>query len=160
MGVIADTHIPSRAKVIPEAVLRVFAGVAHILHVGDVSTQAVLASLGALAPVTAVAGNVEDPVLAGSLPEAVSLRVGGLSIGMVHNSGPRAGRRERMRRRFPGCRVVVYGHSHMPVIEDRDGILLLNPGSACDPRQAKVPTVAILEIEAGQPRAELVPLGG
>ena len=159
MGVISDTHIPSRARALPEEVLRLFAGVARILHAGDVSTQAVLASLGTLAPVTAVAGNVEDPALAASLPEAVSLTIGGLPIGMIHNSGRSVGRRERMRRRFPGCRVVVYGHSHQPLIEDRDGILLLNPGSACDPRSARIPTVAILEIDGGRPRAELVPLG-
>jgi putative phosphoesterase len=159
VGVISDTHIPSRAKALPEEVLRLFGGVALILHAGDVSTQAVLASLGALAPVTAVAGNVEDSALAASLPEAVSLSIGGLSVGMVHNSGQSVGRRERMRSRFPHCRVVVYGHSHLPLVEDRDGLLLLNPGSACDPRRARIPTVAILEIAGDQPRAQLVPLG-
>ena len=158
MGVISDTHIPSRAPAIPEEVLGIFSQVGLILHAGDISVAAALTQLAALAPVRAVAGNVEDPALAGMLPEQEVIEVGGLSIGLIHNSGPTAGRRERMRRRFPGCRVVVYGHSHQPVIEDRDGLLLLNPGSACDPRRARIPTVAILEVSGGQPSAELIEL--
>lgn len=159
IGVISDTHIPSRATAIPPEVLRLFAGADLILHAGDISVAAVLEELAVLAPVHAVAGNVEDPPVAASLPETLILDTGGARIGMIHNSGPTEGRRGRMERRFPGCRVVVFGHSHQPVVEDRDGLLLLNPGSACDPRQAKVPTVAILEVRDGQPAAELVQFG-
>jgi hypothetical protein len=103
-----------------------------------------------------VAGNIDDPSLQAQLPPQLRLDLGGVTVGMVHDSGPSKGRRERMRRRFPGARVVVFGHSHMPVVEDRDGLMLLNPGSACDPRRAKVPTVAILEIAGGEVSAELV----
>lgn len=160
LGVISDTHIPSRARAIPARVTEAFAGVELILHAGDVSVQAPLDELATIAHVWAVAGNVDDPALRASLPEQVRLDLLGLTLGMVHDSGPTTGRRERMRRRFPGCRVVVFGHSHIPVIEDRDGLLLLNPGSACDPRRAKVPTVALLEIVEGEPRARLVEVGG
>jgi putative phosphoesterase len=156
IGVVSDTHIPSRAKGIPPEVLRLFAGVELILHAGDVSTAAALAELSALAPVRAVAGNVEDPALAATLPETLRLDLAGATVGMVHNSGATEGRRGRMARLFPGGRVVIFGHSHLPVCEDRDGLLLLNPGSACDPRRARVPSVAILEIHEGEPRAELI----
>jgi putative phosphoesterase len=139
-------------------VFEVFEGAGLILHAGDVTVRAALDELAALAPVAAVAGNIDDPSLQAALPEQVRLEVEGVVIGMVHDAGPSKGRRERMRRRFPGCRVVVYGHSHMPVLEDRDGLLLLNPGSACDPRQAKVPTVAVLEVAGGEVFAELVEL--
>ena len=158
IGVISDTHIPSRAKAIPPGVARIFAGVDLILHAGDISVRAVLDELGTIAPVQAVGGNVDDPSLQAGLPAEIRLDAGGISLGMVHNSGPASGRRARMSRLFPGCRVVVFGHSHQPVVEDRDGLLLLNPGSACDPRQAKVPTVALLEIIGGEANAELVRL--
>jgi putative phosphoesterase len=158
IGVISDTHIPSRAKRIPPEVLELFAGSALILHAGDVSVRAALDEFSGVAPVRAVAGNIDDPELQAALPETLRIDAGGLTIGMVHDSGASTGRRDRMARRFPGCRVVVFGHSHQPVIEDLGGLLLLNPGSACDPRRAKVPTVALLEIVAGQPRAELVRL--
>jgi putative phosphoesterase len=158
IGVISDTHIPWRAKALPPEVLELFGGVDLILHAGDVSTRAPLDELAALAPVHAVAGNVDDASLRAALPERIRLEAAGVSVGMVHDSGPSQGRRERLRRLFPGCRVVVYGHSHQPVVEDRDGLLLVNPGSACDPRRAKVPTVAVIEIDGGEPRAELVAL--
>jgi len=156
VGVLSDTHIPSRAPGIPPRVAEVFEGVDLILHAGDVSVRAALDDLAVLAPVHAVAGNIDEPSLQGHLPPQLRLDIGGLTVGMVHDSGPSKGRRERMRRRFPGARVVVFGHSHMPVVEDRDGLLLLNPGSACDPRRAKVPTVAILEIAGMEVSAELV----
>ena len=156
VGVLSDTHIPSRAPGIPSRVVEAFEGVDLILHAGDVSVRAALDDLAALAPVHAVAGNIDDASLQGALPVQLRLDIGGVTVGMVHDSGPSKGRRERMRRRFPGARVVVYGHSHMPVVEDRDGLMLLNPGSACDPRRAKVPTVAILEIAGGDVSAELI----
>jgi len=156
VGVLSDTHIPSRALGIPSRVVEAFEGVDLILHAGDVSVRAALDDLAALAPVHAVAGNIDDASLQGALPVQLRLDIGGVTVGMVHDSGPSKGRRERMRRRFPGARVVVYGHSHMPVVEDRDGLMLLNPGSACDPRRAKVPTVAILEIAGGDVSAELI----
>ena len=158
IGVVSDTHIPSRARAIPPRLFEVFDGVSLILHAGDVSVRAVLEELGSVAPVHAVAGNLEDAELGASLPAELLLELDGIAVAMVHDSGPSEGRRERMRRRFPGCRVVVFGHSHKPVIDDNDGLLLLNPGSACDPRRAKIPTVALLELAAGQPRAELVEL--
>ncbi len=160
VGVISDTHIPSRAPGIPSRVFEVFQGVALILHAGDVSVRKALDELAVLAPVHAVAGNIDDASLRAELPERIRIDLEGLALGMVHDAGPSKGRRERMRRRFPGCRVVVYGHSHLPVVDDRDGLLLLNPGSACDPRQAKVPTVAILEVAGCVPRAELIVLSG
>ncbi|HEY2667849.1 MAG TPA: metallophosphoesterase family protein [Actinomycetota bacterium] len=156
VGVISDTHIPSRAPAIPPRVFEVFEGIDLILHAGDVSVRAALDELATMAPVHAVAGNVDDPSLQAGLPAQLRLDLDGIPLGMIHDSGASTGRRERMRRRFPGCRVVVYGHSHLPVVEDRAGLMLLNPGSACDPRRAKVPTVAILEIAGGEVSARLV----
>ena len=77
---------------------------------------------------------------------------------MVHDSGPKKGRRARIRRRFPEARVVVFGHSHIPFLEDEDGLMLLNPGSPTDRRRQPRHTFALLRAEGGRVRAEIVPL--
>ena len=158
IGVISDTHIPGRAKRLPSKVLGLFEDADLILHAGDFVDATVLRELEAIAPVEGVLGNCDVPELAAVLPERTSITAGGLRIGMIHDSGRSDGRRERMARAFPGHRVVVFGHSHRPVIDDDGSVMLLNPGSACDPRWAKVPTVAILHVEDGQPKATLVQL--
>jgi putative phosphoesterase len=158
IGVISDTHIPGRARALPPAVHEAFDGVEAILHAGDVVVRDVLIELEAIAPVHGVLGNCDDWGLRGVLPERARLDLGGLTIGMIHDSGAAQGRRGRMERAFPGCRVVVFGHSHQPMVEDDGELLLLNPGSAVDPRRARIPTVAILEVEEGEPRASLVEL--
>lgn len=160
IGVISDTHIPSRAKAIPPEVFELFAGVDLILHAGDVCTRSPLDELGSIAPLMAVAGDIDDAALQATLPPQVRITLGEVSIGMVHDAGAAKGRRERMKRVFPGCRVVVFGHSHIPQCEDRDSLLLLNPGSAGDPRRLKIPSVALLEIAGGQPTATVIQLRG
>ena len=182
IGVISDTHIPARSRIVPPAVFDVFAGVDAILHAGDVNVQDALIELEAIAPVHGVLGNNDDWSLHGVLPERAQLECsehgitaasggrangrgpgdgegdGSLTVGMIHDSGATQGRRRRMEAAFPGCRVVVFGHSHQPFVEDDGSLLLLNPGSAVDPRRARIPTVAILEIADGQPKATLIEL--
>ncbi len=158
IGVISDTHLPRGNRKIPAEVFRLFEGSDLILHAGDFVQGEVLYELEAIAPVQGVLGNCDSPELARRLPLTESMEVGGMLVGMIHDSGDRQRRRPRMAGAFPGHRVVVFGHSHMPVIDDDGELLLLNPGSACDPRRAKVPTVAILEINDGQPSARLVEL--
>lgn len=158
VGVISDTHLPRRAARIPDAALRLFEDVELILHAGDLSTRAALDQLEAYAPVEAVQGNVEDAEIVASLPIKRQITVGGCLIGLVHILGDRATRREAARREFPGARVVIFGHSHIPFIEDRDGLLLLNPGSATDRRAQPHCTVALLTITAGQPAATIITL--
>lgn len=158
IGVISDTHIPSRAAGIPAKVFEVWDGVETVLHAGDLTIPGVLEELGCVAPVCGVLGNCDDRQLGRILPARVVVELGGVRIGMVHDSGPSRGRRPRLRRAFPDCRVVVFGHSHQPLIEDDGDLLLLNPGSACDPRQAKAPTVALLEVAEGVPEVRLIEL--
>jgi uncharacterized protein len=158
IGVISDTHLPRGSRKIPDEVFRLFDGADLILHAGDFVEAEVLYELGAHGPVKGVLGNCDSPELARQLPLTDSFEVGGIRMGMIHDSGDRQRRRKRMAEAFPGHRVVVFGHSHQPVVEDAGGLLLLNPGSACDPRRARIPTVAILEIGGGQPSARLVEL--
>lgn len=158
IGVISDTHVPWRARRVPDAVLRHFEDVELILHAGDLSTLAVLDQLSAYAPAEAVQGNVELPEVQAELPIKRELLVGGVAIGLVHILGERKYYARNARREFPLARVVVFGHSHIPFVEDVDGLLLLNPGSATDRRTQPHCTIALLTIEDGEPRAEIIPL--
>ncbi len=158
VGVISDTHIPRRGRRVPGAALRLFEDVELILHAGDLSSLAVVDQLSAYAPVEAVQGNVELPEVVAALPIKRELVIAGCAIGLVHILGDRAHSARNARAEFPSARVVVFGHSHIPYVEDRDGLLLLNPGSATDRRRQPACTVAILTITDGQPAAEIIPL--
>ena len=155
---ISDTHIPGRGRSIPHRILELFDGVDAIFHAGDFVSSQVLQELREVAPTHGVLGNCDSYDLAALVPAAASIDAGGMKIGMIHDSGSTEGRRRRMQAKFPGHRVVIFGHSHQPLIEDDGSLMLLNPGSACDPRRAKIPTVAILETRGGTPSAELIAL--
>ena len=114
--VLSDTHAPRRWRSCPPAVAEHLRGADLILHAGDVCTARVLDELAAYAPVRAVRGNNDGPdVAAWGAPDTLELDLGGLRAAMIHDSGPAAGRPARMRRRFPGADLVVFGHSHIPL---------------------------------------------
>lgn len=154
--VLADTHIPRRAKGLPAALAPYLERADLILHAGDLLVEDVLYELEAYAPVRAVVGNVDGWDV--RLPETQEFEVAGVPVAMIHDSGTKKGRRNRMRRRFPAARVVVFGHSHIPWLEDEDGLLLLNPGSPTDRRRQPDHTFALLHIEDGEARAEILVL--
>lgn len=115
---------------------------------------AILDELAAHAPVMAVRGNLDPPEV--GLPETLELDFGGAKVAVIHDSGQQRGRWNRMRRRFPEARVVVFGHSHIPWLEDENGLLLLNPGSPTDRRRQPEFTFAMLHAEGGSVRAEIL----
>ncbi len=127
-----------------------------MLHAGDLLEASLLDELARYAPVRAVKGNVDGPDV--RLPATLEFSFGGVPIAMIHDSGPKRGRRARMRRRFPGARVVVFGHSHVPLLEDDGELLLLNPGSPTDRRRQPEHTFALLRAEGGEARARLLAL--
>ena len=154
--VIADTHLPRRASALPEGLIPHMERADLILHAGDLMDCTLLDELAAYAPVRAVRGNLDPPEV--RLPESVQFEFGGVRVAMIHDSGPRRGRRNRMRRRFPEARVVVFGHSHIPCLEDEEGLLLLNPGSPTDRRRQPEHTFALLWAQSGEVRAEVLAL--
>lgn len=155
--VLADTHIPLRAKTLPEGMVAYLERADLILHAGDLIHPSVLEELSAYdAPVRAVRGNVDEPGI--NLPETLQLDFGGARIAMIHDSGRKEGRRKRLGKRFPDARVVVFGHSHIPFLEDESGLLLLNPGSPTDKRRQPEHTFALLHAEGGDVRAEILTL--
>lgn len=152
--VLADTHIPRRAKALPEALTPHLERAGLVLHAGDLMDPALLDTLFLYAPVRAVKGNVDGPEV--DLPETLEFDLtGGVRIAMIHDSGRKEGRRNRLKKRFPDARVVVFGHSHIPFLEDEDGLLLLNPGSPTDKRRQPEHTFALLHVEGGEARAEI-----
>jgi uncharacterized protein len=154
--VIADTHLPLRASALQEGLIPHLEWADLILHAGDLMDPTLLDELAAYAPVRAVRGNLDPPEA--RLPETVEFEFGGVRIAMIHDSGPKKGRRNRMRWRFPGARVVVFGHSHIPWLEDEEGFLMLNPGSPTDRRRQPEHTFALLWAENAEVRAEVLAL--
>jgi putative phosphoesterase len=107
-----------------------------IIHAGDFSDATVLAQLAELGPVAAVHGNIDSPELCRELPEALTLDLDGVTLSVTHDAGPAKGRLERMRTRFPEADAVVFGHSHLPLHEERDGFQIFNPGSPTERRRS------------------------
>jgi uncharacterized protein len=144
IGLISDTHGLLR----PEAV-RALQGVTHIIHAGDIGGPEIIEQLSEIAPVDAVRGNNDKGPWAVRIPETLALELEGISIHVLHdvkelNLNPSAA----------GFDMVVSGHSHKPVITERDGVQFVNPGSA-GPRRFSLPvTVAYLDVKPGRTRVE------
>jgi uncharacterized protein len=128
-------------------------GSEHIIHAGDVGDPEILEELRKLAPITAVRGNVDKGAWARKLPETEVVETGGVSIYVLHDLA-----QLDLKPEAAGLRAVVYGHSHLPKQEIRNGVLYFNPGSA-GPRRFKLPvTVGRLVVHNGEVRAEIVPI--
>jgi uncharacterized protein len=161
LAVLADTHrTAARARDLPAEVFALVEGADVVVHAGDITDRAVLDVLAeAGAPVHAVLGN-NDRSLVGLLPERLDLELAGVRVGVVHDSGPAAGRARRLHRLFPDADLVVFGHSHIPWDEEGvGGQRLLNPGSPTQRRRQPVATLARVELGGGRVlRTEVLPV--
>ncbi|MFA5410321.1 MAG: metallophosphoesterase family protein [Candidatus Omnitrophota bacterium] len=149
IGVISDTHIPDRAKEIPQEVLRDLKGVEMILHAGDLVELSVLDKLKAVfGKVRAVCGNMDPYEVRKVLPEKEIITLGKYKIGMMHGYGAPHKLVELMEKVFKGEGVdlVVFGHSHQPINEKRNGVIYFNPGSLTDKIFAPYNSYGIIEI--------------
>lgn len=137
VGIISDTHGLLR----PEALAQL-AGVSHIVHAGDIGARDIVAQLEAIAPVTAIRGNVDGAKWAQRFPETASVELFGRRFFVIHDRGDLA-----FDPAAEGYHAVISGHSHKPGIEMLGGVLYLNPGSA-GRRRFKLPvTVATVLVE-------------
>lgn len=149
IGVISDTHNLLRSEAIEN--LR---GLELIIHAGDIGDQNILAELEKIAPVIAVRGNVDSAEWCQSLPHTSTIAAGEIEIFVIHNL-----RELEMGELSKKTKVVISGHSHKPLIERKDGVLYLNPGSA-GRRRFKLPiSLAKLKIDGADVQAEIIELG-
>lgn len=144
IALLGDTHMPRGSRALPDGCLRVLEAADLILHTGDLTGDSVLALLEAYAPVRAVQGNMDEWPVRERLPERVTVEAEGLRIGLVHDAGPAAGRRARLRTWFPACEIVAYGHTHQPEIARGEGVWIVNPGSPTERRRAPGHTMAVV----------------
>jgi putative phosphoesterase len=155
LGVIADTHGKLRPQVI-----EAFSQVDHILHGGDVGSVEILDRLASLADVTAVYGNVDGHDVRARCPQVARLELDGFIVVVTHGDQFGSPTPEVLRAEFPDAEILVYGHTHRPLLELVDKtVTVMNPGAAGPARFGVPPSVGIMELEPGiPPRARLVPL--
>ena len=147
-GVVSDTHGLLR----PQAV-DALNGVDHILHAGDIGKPEILENLALIAPITAVRGNNDTGEWAEHLPDRMRVNFAGVSVYLLHNL-----KELDLSPEAAGFNVVVTGHSHKPIIDERGGVLYINPGSI-GPRRFTLPiSLAFLTIENAVPSAWIVQL--
>ncbi len=148
IGVISDTHGLLRKEAV-----EALRGADRILHAGDVGDPAILDALAKIAPVKAIRGNVDTQAWARALPETEIVEISDILVYMLHDLA-----KLDLKPEAAGFRVVIYGHSHKSNVEEKNGVLYLNPGSA-GPRRFQLPvSVAKLRIENGSAKAELIEL--
>jgi len=155
LGVIADTHGLLRPEVFD-----VFRDVDHILHAGDLGPIDVLTELESLAPVTAVYGNTDGPEVRSRLLQVAQVELDGFRIVVTHGDQLGSPTPDRLHAAFPEAEILVFGHTHRPLLTLVDVVVtVINPGGAGPRRFSLPPSVGILELEPGiPPRGRLVPL--
>ncbi len=134
---LADTHVPARARDLPAEVWAAADEADVVLHAGDWVDVALLDALaGRARRLIGVVGNNDGPALRSRLPEVARAVLGGVRLAVVHETGPAAGRERRCAARFPDVDALVFGHSHIPWDSTApSGLRLLNPGSPTDRRR-------------------------
>ncbi|MER6298958.1 metallophosphoesterase [Kitasatospora sp. NPDC001539] len=147
-----DTHVPTRARALPEPLLRAVEEAEVVFHAGDWVDTATLDLFEARARrLVAVHGNNDGPALRERLPEVARAELGGLRFAVVHETGPARGREQRCEERFPDADVLVFGHSHIPWdSRTPGGLRLLNPGSPTDRRRQPFATYLTADAEGGR----------
>ena len=150
IGVIADTHIPDRAEDLPKKVIDDFSRVDMIVHAGDLVDLSVLDKLKSLCGnVIAVWGNMDPEAVRKKLPENEIITVGKYRLGLTHGSGHPSRLLEVVSSKFQDQKVdaVIFGHSHIPLNEEKKGVLYFNPGSATDEIFSPYRSYGILEVD-------------
>lgn len=157
IAVVSDTHMPKGKRRLPEECVERICAAEAVIHAGDFSEASVLYELEALCPVVlGVFGNVDEPWLRQRLPETLAVEVGGRTLAVVHDAGPKQGRLARLRARFPEADAVVFGHSHLPLHEEEGGFQIFNPGSPTERRRAPRASMGLLHADPSGLRFEHV----
>ncbi|MGA9693320.1 MAG: metallophosphoesterase [Pseudonocardiaceae bacterium] len=148
----ADTHVPQRARDLPEQLWHAVEEVDVVVHAGDwVCVELLDAVLARSDRLIGVVGNNDGPALSARLPEVTTAELGGIRLAVVHETGSARGREQRCAARFPDADVLVFGHSHIPWdTVAPSGMRLLNPGSPTDRRRQPTFSWMTAEVIGGQ----------
>jgi putative phosphoesterase len=145
IAVLADTHMRKGERRLPQRCVELVAEAEATIHAGDFFERSVLLELEGLCPaVHGVYGNVDEAALQRALPETLEIPVGERTVALIHDAGPARGRLARLRGRFPNADAVVFGHSHLPLHEEKGGFQIFNPGSPTERRRAPRRSMGLL----------------
>ncbi len=154
--VISDTHIRRPGEWIPPELAKVLKETGFIVHCGDFEIAAAYAEFKKLGELVAVHGNMDCPELKEKLPAKVTFELAGWKIGVTHGGGPPQGIARRVAAALPRVDIILYGHSHHPHNEVRDGVLFFNPGSPTDKIFAPYNSYGVIELGPEGPKGEIV----
>lgn len=137
IGVLSDTHIPQRAKHLPQALLKGLQDVDYMIHAGDWVSLSVYRILKKYGPVEGVAGNCDGEDIISKFGKKKILQLEGFRIGVMHGEGMKKTTEKRVWDAFAGDKVdlVIFGHTHIPVCKRHKGVWMFNPGSPTDKRR-------------------------
>jgi putative phosphoesterase len=161
IAIISDTHLPRGSRTLPAECVSRLRAADLIIHAGDLIAASVLEQLRAFGEVAAVHGNVDGAAVRALLPHRLQLTIGDVRLGIVHDAGAAQGRLERLRRSFSDVDAVIFGHSHIPLLE-RDpstGFQIFNPGSPTDRRRQPSYTMGWARISGGEVSFKIVEVG-
>ncbi|RXZ80113.1 metallophosphoesterase [Paenibacillaceae bacterium] len=149
IGVVSDTHMPRRGKKLPPRLVEAFGKVDLIVHAGDWTLPEVIPLFQALAPLEGVAGNNDGPAIVKRFGRSKIIEAQSKRIGIVHGDGSGRTAADTAFRTFSkqAVDVIIFGHSHIPLLEERSGILLFNPGSPTDKRKQAQYSFGLLRID-------------
>ncbi len=161
IAIISDTHLPRGRRHLPDECVARLRAADLIIHAGDLVTLALWEELRGYGEVAAVHGNVDDPEVRARLPERVELTLEAVHVAVLHDAGPSRGRLGRLHRAFPAADAVVFGHSHIPLLErdEANGVQIFNPGSPTDKRRQPHHTMGWAQVSGAQISLEIVELG-
>ncbi|MCK6602925.1 MAG: metallophosphatase family protein [Bacteroidetes bacterium] len=158
LGIISDTHLRTQGKPLPPVVLKTFAGCDLICHAGDILEMGILNLLGSLAPVVAVAGNNDPAELHQELGDIQTISTGGVQILICHGHQGSGSAWQNIRRISASSKaeLIIFGHSHQPLVHPSENRLFINPGSPTVRRREPAFSVAIARIEDGRITPQII----
>ena len=146
IGVLSDTHLHRVTKAFEETFDQLLADVDVILHAGDFVSEEIITFLRKK-PFYGVHGNMDPAEIKGQLPEKRVIKIGSCKVGLIHGSGSKGGLEERILAEFQDVDVVVFGHSHRPKNEQKDGVFLFNPGTAAGYTSSGFNTIGMITLD-------------
>lgn len=161
IGVISDTHIPVFANKLPKEVVDRLKECDLIIHAGDIVESSAIKEIGKIAEVKAVRGNMDSAELKHTLPEKLVFEAAGKKIGVTHGKGASFKVLSSVEKMFKQkLDIVIFGHSHIPFNEKKNGTLYFNPGSVTDNVFTKRRTFGIIEIDGDDIHSEIIEIKG